>query len=184
MSYLNLNTEELIQLLEERDSEIQRLKKKIEEETIRDQTTSLFNKGFLYKALSHEMNRAQRSQSYLSVLLLGINNFNSIKERYGDEITNIILVQIARLLKVSIRDVDIVGRYGDGEFMLILPDMSPNNGNIVAERIQRLMEKEIFPIESRVTLSYGIKSFEGESINKLINIAETNLSLNRKNFNR
>ncbi|TJX14389.1 diguanylate cyclase [Tissierella creatinini] len=184
MTYSNFTTEELVKLLEERDEEIQKLRNKVDEIAIIDETTSLYNKSFLYKALGYEMSRAQRSQGYLSVLLFGINNFNAIKERYGEEITNIILVQIARLLKISVRDIDIVGRYGDGEYMLILPDMNPNNGNVVAERIQRLMDKEIFPVESRVTLAYGIKSFEGESVNKLINLAETSLNLERKDFNR
>lgn len=184
MDYSNLNSVELLKLLEVRDREIVELKNKIKEIAIIDEITSLYNKNFLYKSLSYEMSRSQRSQSYLSVLLFGINNFNVIKERYGEEITNIVLVQIARLLKISIRDIDILGRYGEGEFMLILPDMNPNMGHVVAERIQRLMDKEIFPVESRVTLAYGLKSFEGESVNKLIDIAETSLKLERKDFNR
>lgn len=184
MDYSNLDLVELLKLLEERDREIVELKEKIEEIATIDEVTALYNKSFLYKSLSYEMSRSQRSQSYLSILLFGINNFNPLKERYGEEITNIILVQIARLLKISIRDIDILGRYGEGEFMLILPDMNPNMGHVVAERIQRLMDKEIFPVESRITLSYGLKSFEGESVNKLIDIAETSLRLERKDFNR
>lgn len=184
MTYLDLTNEKLLEMLKERDNEISRLRKKIEDISIIDEVTSTYNKGFMYKTLDYEMKRAQRNQSYLNVLLLGINNFQNIKEEYGDEISDLILAQMARLIKSSIRSIDIVGRYSSGDFIIILPDMNPNKGGIVADRIQKLMDKEIFPIESRITISYGLKHYEGETINRLLDVAEANLNSNRKDFIR
>lgn len=184
MTYLDLTNEKLLQMLEERDNEILGLKKKIEDISIIDEVTSTYNKGYMYKTLDYEMKRAQRNQSYLNVLMLGINNFQSIREKYGEDISNMILLQIARLIKSSLRSIDIVGKYSYGDFIIILPDMNPNKGSIVVDRIQKLMDKETFPIESRITISYGLKHYEGETINRLLDVAEANLNTNRKDFIR
>jgi len=184
MNFENLDRQEFIDLLDKLYKQIDDLKRKIAELQIYDDVTKLLNRKALYNTLDYEIKRATRNQGFLSVLLLGINNFNEIKERFGDEIGDIILVQIARLIKSSTRNIDIIGRYSDDDFMIILPDMNPNNGEFVAERIQRLIDKEIFPVDTRITLSHGLKFFEGESPNKLIEIAERNLHLSKKEYNR
>lgn len=184
MYYDNLEKDECIVLVEKLYKQIGNLNKKISELQIFDDVTKVLNRKSLYNTLDYETKRATRNQEFLSVLLLGVNNFNLIKERFGDEIGDIVLVQIARLIKSSTRNIDIIGRYSDDEFMIILPDMNPNNGGVVAERIQRLIDKEIFPIDSRITLSSGLKIFEGESPSKLIEIVERNLHLSKKEYNR
>lgn len=184
MFYEDYDKQELVDLLNQLYKQIDDLKRKVSESQVYDDVTKLLNRKSLYNTLDYEIKRATRNQGFLSVLLLGVNNFNGIKERFGDEIGDIILVQVARLIKNSTRNIDIIGRYSDDDFMIILPDMNPNNGGVVAERIQRLIDKEIFPVDIRITLSHGLKLFEGESPNKLIEIAERNLHLSKKEYSR
>lgn len=182
MSYSNLEKEELIVILTDIQKQMKELKEKASDLVLIDDVTNLFNRKVLYKTLSYEIKRSIRGYGHLSVILLGINNFDEIEEKYGEEVSNILLRQVGDLLVNSIRSIDIVGIYDKNEFMLILPDMNPKKGWVVAERIQKLMDKEIFPVDNRVTLSVGLKYYEGEPINKLIEIAEENLHLAKKEY--
>lgn len=184
MTYSNLEKEELIVILTDIQKQFNELKEKVNDLILIDEITNLYNRKILYKTLAYEIKRSIRGYGHLSVILLSINNFDGINEKYGEEISNILLKQVANLLLNTVRSIDIVGVYDKNEFMLILPDMNPKKGWVAAERIQKLMDKEIFPVDNRVTLSVGLKHYEGEPINKLIEITERNLHLAKKEYGR
>ncbi|WFA08616.1 diguanylate cyclase [Tissierella sp. Yu-01] len=155
--------------------QIKDLNNKISDLEIMDEVTQLYNRKELYNFLDYEVKRSQRYSNSLSVLLLRINNYTSIREKLGEQKTNVILAQISKLLKLNTRDIDIIGRYSDDTFMIILPDTNSIKADIIAERMQRLIESEIFLEDIKVTLNSGIKQYEGEFPQNIIDIALQNL---------
>lgn len=161
MSCDDLNKKELIEVIEKLNVQIEELGKKISELVTTDGITNVYNRKELYRILEYEATRAERNNSYLSVLLLCVVDYDAIKDRYGEEMFNLILIQITRLIKRTIRSIDIIGRYEDDKFMLILPDINPNKGGVVADRIKKVVDKEIFPDVLSITICKGLKTKDG-----------------------
>lgn len=157
-------------------------KNRMNEVSTTDELTGLHNRKYLQEALDAEMSRARRYKTKLSCILFDLDFFKAINDTYGYEWGDILLRNIAGKLNVSARKEDIVTRYGDEEFLLILPNTLEDNAFIFAERFRREVEKmEFIPAgeEERhpVTISGGISTFPclenvHEDANTLIRYAE------------
>ena len=147
-----------------------------------DELTGLHNRKYLQEALEAEISRSRRYKTKVSCILFDLDYFKAVNDMYGYEWGDILLRNIAGKLDVSVRKEDIVTRYGDEEFLLILPNTSEDNAFIYAERFRREIEKmEFIPAgeEERhpVTISGGIATFPcmenvQEDANTLIRYAE------------
>ena len=147
-----------------------------------DELTGLHNRKYLQEALEAEISRARRYKTKVSCILFDLDFFKAVNDIYGYEWGDILLRNIAGKLDVSARKEDIVTRYGDEEFLLILPNTSEDNAFIFAERFRREVEKmEFIPAgeEERhpVTISGGIATYPclenvTEDANTLIRYAE------------
>ncbi len=100
-----------------------------------DSLTGVLNRRVLDDALQKEIARTKRYNRPLSVILLDIDNFKIINDTFGHKFGDEVLKQIANTLKKSCRKVDIVGRYGGDEFLIILPETSLANSVKIAEKI-------------------------------------------------
>jgi diguanylate cyclase (GGDEF)-like protein len=161
---------------------IKDLKDKISNISTTDELTGLHNRKFLLERLDSEMSRAKRYNSTVSCILFDIDFFKVINDMYGYEWGDVLLKKISEMLSNLARKEDVVTRYGDEEFMVILPDTSEENAFIFAERFRRDVEKMSFiPAgeEERhpVKISGGIAAFPymenvDENANSLIRYAE------------
>mgnify|MGYP002626907266 CR=1 FL=1 len=161
---------------------IKELKDKIGDIATTDELTGLHNRKFLLERLDSEMSRAKRYHSKVSCILFDIDFFKVINDMYGYEWGDILLKKLSEMLLNLARKEDVVTRYGDEEFMVILPDTSEENAFIFAERFRRDVEKMSFiPAgeEERhpVKISGGIAQFPHledieENANSLIRYAE------------
>lgn len=157
-------------------------KEKMTEVSTTDELTGLHNRKFLQEALESEISRSRRYKTKVSCILFDLDYFKAVNDMYGYEWGDILLRNIAGMLDVSVRKEDIVTRYGDEEFLLILPETSEDNAFIYAERFRRSVEKmEFIPAgeEERhpITISGGIATFPcmenvQEDANTLIRYAE------------
>ena len=157
-------------------------KNKMNEISTTDELTGLHNRRYLQEALDSEMSRAKRYKTKLSCILFDLDFFKVINDTYGYEWGDILLRNIAGKLNISARKEDIVTRYGDEEFLLILPNTLEDNAYLYAERFRREVEKmEFIPAgeEERhpITISGGISTFPClenvcEDANTLIRYAE------------
>ena len=178
---LPINKEELI-LRAKTLLKISYYKNKMTEVSTTDELTGLHNRKYLQEALESEISRSRRYKTKLSCILFDLDYFKVINDTYGYEWGDILLRNIAGKLDVSARKEDIVTRYGDEEFLLILPNTSEDNAYLYAERFRRDVEKmEFIPAgeEERhpVTISGGISTFPClenicEDANTLIRYAE------------
>lgn len=157
-------------------------KNKVDEVSTTDELTGLHNRKYLQEALEAEISRSRRYKTKVSCILFDLDYFKAVNDMYGYEWGDILLRNVAGMLDVSVRKEDIVTRYGDEEFLLILPNTSEDNAFIYAERFRRSVEKmEFIPAgeEERhpITISGGIATFPcmenvQEDANTLIRYAE------------
>lgn len=161
---------------------IKDLKDKIGNISTTDELTGLHNRKFLLERLESEMSRAKRYKSTVSCILFDLDFFKVINDMYGYEWGDVLLKRIAEMLSNLARKEDVVTRYGDEEFMVVLPDTSEENAFIFAERFRRDVEKMSFIPAGEderhpVKVSGGISSFPymenvEENANSLIRYAE------------
>lgn len=127
-----------------------------------DPLTSLYNRRFCTEILEAELQRARRLGAELSLLLVDIDHFKRVNDRYGHQAGDRVLVAVTEGLRRALRSYDVASRYGGEEFLVILP----GTGCLAAEEVaERLRESVAFlrfpsPMERlRVTVSIGVTSF-------------------------
>lgn len=151
---------------------------KLEEMSIRDGLTGLFNRRELDRRLNEETQRARRYQRPYAVLMLDIDRFKDVNDRYGHPTGDEVLVTVADLVLLNVRPVDAVFRYGGEELAAILPETDDSGARIVAERIRRTIEDSLTATPQgdtvSVTVSIGIATFprDGDTGAKLIHAAD------------
>lgn len=121
------------------------------------------------------MEDAIRSGDKLSVALFDIDDFKKINDTYGHVAGDMVLCEIAGILKGSVRKGDVVGRYGGEEFFLILPHTNLSQATELSERIRMNIENNRFSNGIHLTVSGGVKQFTGETLTELIDCADQNL---------
>lgn len=161
---------------------IKELRETIGQVSTTDALTGLHNRKYLHERLEAEISRSKRYDTKLSCLLLDIDFFKVVNDMYGYDWGDVLLKKIAEMLKGFVRKEDILTRYGDEEFIVILPNTPEENAFLFAERFRREIEKmEFIPAgeEERhpITISGGIASYPflqnvEEDANTLIRYAE------------
>jgi two-component system cell cycle response regulator len=108
---------------------------RIHKTAVRDELTGIHNRRGTMIALHAELDRSRRSGRGLSALLLDVDAFKSINDRYGHQIGDQVLINVASALRGQVRSTDVVGRLGGDEFVVILPEVTEG---IVAELARRI----------------------------------------------
>jgi len=140
------------------------LHKQTEELTVIDALTELYNYRYFHNKLTDELRRADRYRQKLSIMMMDLDHFKEINDRYGHQTGNVILREIANIIKQCVRDIDVVARYGGEEFVVILPQTDSEDAQIIAERTRETAEKNLFSDsqgrkEIRLTVSIGVATY-------------------------
>ena len=132
-------------------------------QSIRDPLTGLYNRRYLEEALGRELSRAVRYQHQVVLIMLDIDEFKSYNDRIGHEAGDIVLRRLSEFLLENIRGGDIVCRYGGDEIVLILPEVSLEDGRRRAEQLRQGAKKLEITVNGRIlnefTISLGVASF-------------------------
>lgn len=135
-----------------------------------DDISGLFNHRYLDIALDREMKRVERYASHLAVLFIDVDGFKSVNDTYGHLVGSRVLAEFGALLKKSVRDVDVVIRYGGDEYTAILVETPSELAQTVAERIRKQVEQHHFHSDSgpviRLTCSIGYACCPEDAANK------------------
>lgn len=131
-------------------------KKYAEELSITDQLTQLYNRSYLDKTLHKEMTRFQRYGTPMSVILIDIDFFKEVNDLYGHLAGDMVLIEIARILKSNIRITDTLGRWGGEEFMIICAENDLNEAVRLAEKLRAAIASHTFPTIGTKTASFGV----------------------------
>src|SRR5581483_2923629 len=111
---------------------------------ITDPPTGLFSRAYILHRLAYEGARAARYHHDLAVILLGVRNFNEIVKRRGQRGADEIAMDMAGLIRSSIRMVDLVGHISTDEFLVILPNTDLQGAQVLAERLCTILEAALF----------------------------------------
>ena len=145
-----------------------RLYEKIEELAITDSLTHVFTRRYSLERLNEEFKRATNHKLNISFLMIDVDNFKSYNDKYGHLVGDAILKATASVIKSSIREIDLLGRFGGEEFICILPETTKDGANLAAERIRKAVyEKEIKVYDEilKVTVSVGVATFPHDASN-------------------
>ncbi len=132
-------------------------------QSIRDPLTDLFNRRYLEETLEREVHRATRLQRTVAVIMLDIDHFKRFNDTFGHEAGDTLLRELGGFLKREIRGGDFACRYGGEEFVLILPEISPedvrNSAERMREKIKELNVQYNNVVLDNITLSLGVALF-------------------------
>jgi diguanylate cyclase (GGDEF)-like protein len=144
---------------------------------ITDELTGIYNRRGLFELGRREVERSLRFGHPLSALMLDIDKFKDVNDNYGHKIGDQVLQQMAARCMVNIREIDIFGRYGGEEFVILLPESPAEDAGQVAERLRGLIGDEPFQTTMgaiTITISLGVAGVNqtGEDLNTLIERAD------------
>ncbi|MBV5321681.1 MAG: ABC transporter substrate-binding protein [Sulfuricurvum sp.] len=141
-----------------------------------DPLTGLTNRIRLDEKLLECYHFYERTGRIFSVIMIDLDYFKRVNDTYGHLVGDKTLVIFAKLLSDNIRNVDIVGRWGGEEFMIICPDTTLTGGEQLAEKIKSVIEMYDFPHIHTLTCSFGIsESREGDRIENIVGRADSAL---------
>ena len=127
----------------------------------------------------NEIRRARRYGSSVAALFLDLDDFKKVNDRHGHLVGSHVLMEVAAVILLSVRDTDAVARYGGDEFVVVLPDTGIELAGVVAERIRGKITKYKFTggkrLELSLTASFGVATFpiHASSPQQLIACADT-----------
>jgi len=137
-----------------------RLRMKLEQQSIRDPLTNLFNRHFMEVALERELSLAARRQTMLAVLMLDVDHFKEFNDTHGHAAGDTVLQAVAEVCRNTVRTEDVACRYGGEEFTIILPDITPEaacqRANSIRAAVAALRVSDGKESYGDVTMSIGI----------------------------
>lgn len=128
-----------------------------------DDLTGLLNRRALMAGGERELRLATRLKLPLALAFVDIDHFKSINDRYGHEVGDEIIREVARVLKDTCRSIDLVGRYGGEEFCLVFPGAEPGSATLIGERLVQAVRAHGFPFGLQVTISVGVATLAGDA---------------------
>jgi len=137
--------------------------------TILDEKTGLFNFRHFKQAINEEMKRAERYNRHLGLVMIDIDHFKHYNDTNGHPMGDLLLKELATLLKESVRETDMVARFGGEEFIILLPETSKEQSFKLAENLRLRIKNHVFPLEEKqpgkdLTVSIGVASYPSKTI--------------------
>ena len=161
--------------LQSLNARIHQLNDMVNHHAVRDSLTNVYNKRYSLVILQNEFNRARTQNKSLSCILMNIDHLDSINNRYGYFMGNRVLIEVARCIQKHIKPSDIISRFGDGEFLIVLPEIDKEElkrvSGLLANEVERCLvkdEEKNMKINFRITVGSGSITTTTKSITDLI----------------
>lgn len=155
----------------------------LEEQTAVDPLTQLHSRRYFIQRGVQDLAYAKRHNYDLSVIRVDIDNFRSIYKKYGDQVSDQILIWLAKILVATSRTEDTVARIGGGEFAILAPSSGRMQAAVLCERARTAVSAESFKNDSLtlpMTISLGLSTLgrdPGDTIDELLSLAEQRMTL-------
>ncbi len=140
---------------------------RIQELTVTDDCTGLFNARHLYKTLESEVYRSARFGYEFSVIFLDLDHFKAVNDTHGHLIGSKLLREVGQMIKGHLRLIDYAFRYGGDEFVILLPQTSKDQATIACRRLLDLLRAGVFlkdeELDLKVSASFGVATYPGDA---------------------
>jgi diguanylate cyclase (GGDEF)-like protein len=127
--------------------------------TVTDDLTRLYNYRYLLQYLNAEVKRCLRYKKKVSLLFIDVDGFKRINDTFGHLVGSRALAELGQVLRGTVRETDVIGRYGGDEFVIVLPETPLNGALVIAERIRKKIEDYEFIAQDQqvhLTVSLGV----------------------------
>jgi diguanylate cyclase (GGDEF)-like protein len=148
--------------------EAKRLMDTLRESSMRDAMTGLYNRRFLEEYLDTLLATVSRNKTHLGILMLDLDYFKKVNDTYGHEAGDKVLIDLARVIRQSIRASDLTVRFGGEEFLVILNDTEADGAMVLAEKVRASVEEMRVQIPGgaiQKTISIGVADFPADGDN-------------------
>ena len=138
------------------------LRDQLKHNSLNDALTGINNRRFFEQRLPEEISRSKRTETPISCLFVDVDHFKAFNDTYGHATGDLILKQVAGIIRRELRATDVVGRYGGEEFVVLLPNTDHKKAADIAERIRNRIQRAHCKHEAKrlqVTVSIGIANF-------------------------
>lgn len=138
-----------------------------------DPLTHLSNRRFLMKTLEKELQRCERSQKPMALIMVDVDHFKPVNDTYGHQQGDVVLQTLADQMKAHLRDYDLAARFGGEEFALVLPETALAEAVQVAERLRVAISELRIPAghdEIRLTISLGVATYPHPKVRTVDNL--------------
>jgi diguanylate cyclase (GGDEF)-like protein len=143
---------------------------RVQELTITDDVTSLYNSRHLHHIIKKEIDRFERYHTPFSIIFFDLDFFKRINDSYGHLVGSETLTKVGTVIAKTIRRVDMAARYGGDEFVVVLPQTDKKNAHRAAERLRDAINAEVFFAKEgfniKVTASFGVATFGDDASSK------------------
>ncbi|MCS5421696.1 MULTISPECIES: GGDEF domain-containing protein [Psychrilyobacter] len=155
--------------VKERTKELHLSNKNLKKIAITDGLTKVYNRKYILEKLEVEIENAKRVHEKPSVVMLDVDDFKKINDKYGHQTGDEVLKKISEFIKSNLREIDLFGRYGGEEFIIILPETNIEKSFYIAERIREEVENIRYDNENiKTTISLGVIEVVDENQNEII----------------
>jgi len=145
-----------------------RLKDKLRSQAIRDPLTNLYNRRFMMEAFEPALHRTERHENHLAVLMIDLDHFKKFNDKFGHEVGDFVLKNIAEEFKSNLRLEDIACRYGGEEFIVICPDTNLRDAYVLAEKLIACINGLCLSYDEEnlgtITLSIGVAIYPNHAV--------------------
>ena len=150
--------------------------------SVRDSLTEAFNHRYFQETLSRELARHERSGQPLALVMLDIDDFKKINDRWGHPVGDVVLRGLVEEMTKGVREMDTVARYGGEEFALVFPETTPAKAWVVADRLRKRVASRLFAaphVEQAlaVTISLGLSTYPEDGSTKRLLIERADQAL-------
>lgn len=149
------------------------------EEAITDGLTGLKTHRYFMEALEREWRRSSRSGRAFALIMMDLDNFKPVNDRFGHLQGDRVLSTVAKVLSEGVRQSSVLARYGGDEFAVLMPEATSDQATVLAERLRAGLEKDSFLSTHGVTASFGIGAFpeNGPTQEEILHAADTGMYL-------
>lgn len=134
-----------------------------------DKLTGIYNRRKIDEVLTKEYDRSSRTGDVFSLAMLDIDHFKSVNDNFGHQVGDVVISDISKLITNSIRKVDVVGRWGGEEFLIIIPNTQSYGMKISVEKIRKNIEEYYFDKVGNKTVSIGVSSYKaGDTVDTIL----------------